>query len=101
LPEVVQELSIVQIHVGIKIWTLFQSNIKIDIQELIKYRRCLSIILCLLMFIKAINIVVISNHYVPQNGYWLLGLNIIGISINNSKEIALVKITYIVQLRNV
>lgn len=28
------------------------------------------------MFIKAINIVVISNHYVPQNGYWLLGLNI-------------------------
>ncbi len=76
LPEVVQELSIVQIHVGIKIWTLFQSNIKIDIQELIKYRRCLSIILCLLMFIKAINIVVISNHYVPQNGYWLLGLNI-------------------------
>jgi hypothetical protein len=36
LPEVVQELSIVQIHVGIKIWTLDQGNITIDIQELIK-----------------------------------------------------------------
>lgn len=32
LLEVVQELSIVQIHVGIKIWTLFQANITIDIQ---------------------------------------------------------------------
>ncbi len=31
-------------------------------------------ILCL--FIKIINIVIIPNHYVPQDGYWLLGLNI-------------------------
>jgi len=28
------------------------------------------------MFVKALNVVVISNHYFPQNGYWLLGLNI-------------------------
>lgn len=43
---------------------------------LTKYRRWLPILVYLLMFIKIINIVIISNHYVPQDEYRFFELSI-------------------------
>jgi hypothetical protein len=50
--------------------------ITIYIEELTIHRKWLPFCVCLLKFIKTINIVIIPNHYVPPDGYWLLGLNI-------------------------
>jgi hypothetical protein len=48
----------------------------IYIEELTKHKKWFPFCVCLLKFIKIINIVITPNHYVPQDGYWLLGLNI-------------------------
>jgi len=59
-----------------RIWTLKKSVVTSYIQKLTKYRKWLLVLVCPYSLINIVNIVVILNHYVPYNGYWLLGLYI-------------------------
>ncbi len=50
-------------------WPLEKDIVTIYIEELTKHKRWLPIVVYLLTFVKIINIVIIPNHYVPQDGY--------------------------------
>ncbi len=65
LLKVVQELIFIKLHRGTKVWMLEKDIVTIYTKVLTKYKRWLPILVYLLMFIKIINIVIISNHYVP------------------------------------
>jgi hypothetical protein len=76
LLKVVHKLILVKLHIGTRVWMLKKGSITIYIEELTKHRKWFPFYVCLLKFIKIISIVIILNHYVPQDGYWLLGFNI-------------------------
>jgi hypothetical protein len=53
----------------VDVWPLEKDIVTIYIEELTKHKRWLPIVVYLLTFIKLINIVIIPNQYVPQDGY--------------------------------
>jgi hypothetical protein len=59
----------IKLCVGIDVWPLEKDIVTIYIEELTKHKIWLPIVVYLLTFVKIINIVIIPNHYVPQDGY--------------------------------
>ncbi len=49
-------------------WPLNKDIITIYIEEITKHKKQLPIVVYLLTFVKIINIIIIPNHYVPQDG---------------------------------
>lgn len=76
LLEVVQELNVVKLYGETKVWMLEKGIIAIYTKKLTKYKRWLPILVCPLTHTKIINIIIIPNHYVYWDIYWLPKLNI-------------------------